>query len=300
MIFYIDKKRSGLRFVMLMTFVAAFVAGGYWVAYRPTTVVVSEMPQTTPASQKLPTLSSASLASAPRGRIHQSAGPTDQRSKLYDAPDILAAIKAVEATGSADEKGWAAVLLLECSNYVDSRPWRTSLGPEPVPTDSQRLATAHIQQQCANVKTLPIDERVARARALREASKGSTSDYAQIVAINERRDGRINTNEQRLVESALYGTDPLSKRAAVEAVLAAIDRKAPGGEQRFEALSMVTLDAQPALSQFEAWQRCVLLPKCALEADANLVISPQLTADAERLRAVIDKKSPLQEILYFR
>jgi uncharacterized membrane protein len=306
---YLDNTRSKRRRTAIAIAIATLLGVGIWASTRMPVEhavavgaakargvdnhPVTAMPRTTTTAQ--------SIVVAPLG-------PQATRAALYDARDIIASIRAVAASGSPDEKGWAATLLMECSTYVDPPSVATPVAwsipgglPAPPALNAGQLqAKAEIEKRCIGVKAIPLKDRVALSRSLSGESRASTSDYARIIAARRHGD-RVSADEQRIVTAALYGDDPLLRYEAAQTVIAMIDRRAPGGDERLLAFAVATNgdNQTPAFSDFEMLQRCAALPRCVVE-DAAPALSTQVVNDAARMHALIEEKRPLQDILSFR
>jgi hypothetical protein len=194
---------------------------------------------------------------------------TDIRRRLFDAPDVLAAVQWARAHGTADEKELAVDVFRECYAYGS-----TPLAPEAMrlpqipSTPERRAAIGTLEQRCAGVKVLTWPQRRALTDELQGAAAASGSEIQRLRAIQHReayaRDTRWNQTEATAIASAMYSGDPFLRREGFSVLLAAIDRDAPSGQERSEALLGCIAEEviNPPLSNFEALEACANLGDC--------------------------------------
>lgn len=196
--------------------------------------------------------------------------PAVVRRNLYDAGSVLDAIKRVRVAGSPDEKLWAAQLIRECAGYQSSEQQVYQMsGSSDVPQLlAQRVeAFEELRRRCEGINGVPVLERREAAAALDAASSASTSVFRALVVLQAKHTGgdtRWNAAESRLVGDAVYSGDPLIKREGFFALMTAIDRDAPGGAERRDALLLALADQtiNAPLSEFERLAQCAIASMC--------------------------------------
>ena len=209
-------------------------------------------------------------ASVPAAAVAKPASLADERQRVYDAPKVLAEVRRVRATGTPDEKEWAAWVFQEC--YAYSAGGQLEL-PDGLPdamkaVEAQRRAAfAALQQRCRGMEQLDWPTRRAVKQELLDAVGASKSPLHIFRVLQERHklpDTRWSQQEAEVVAAGLYSDDPLVRREAFWTVYSAIDGKAPGGRERRNALELAAADEffNKPLSEFERLQQCHTVGWC--------------------------------------
>ena len=215
--------------------------------------------------------------------------PVEVRRVLYDAPNLFEAVRKARASGSPDEKGWAALLMRECYGYLskEQHSERVAGLTDSPEVGAQRLAAFdELHKRCDGFNDVSWPARREATAELAAAAHASTSTFHTLTALkarHDRGDTRWNQADSRLVADALYGADPLIKREAFWALYTAIDRNAPGGEERRDALLFALADQMinPPLSTFERLAQCAVAAICS-ESD----LSPSIAVTPNRLQSL--------------
>jgi len=209
---------------------------------------------------------------------------TALRARLWDSTDVMQSVRAVRASGSPDEKGWAEDILRECFAFADQGR------PGQYDKPQQRDAWDELAKRCAGVKGTSRQEISELVQELHAAAKSSTSTLHALNEAYERErqdgGGRWSTREAATITSALHGDDSLVRREAFNLLVAAIDDESENGDVRHEALLSAMADSmltQP-LSNFERLQRCARLPNCELPRDGGSTGYAGMSDDRETAR----------------
>lgn len=126
-----------------------------------------------------------------------------------DADDVLAAVRAAQANGSADEKGWAANLLSTCHfTAIANLP----AGLSPAGVQDWHAAKDEAHRRCAGVAALKRPEYDALGDELRDAGNASTSELGRLRHIGATADGLgfrpATPDELKTLGAALRDDDP--------------------------------------------------------------------------------------------
>jgi hypothetical protein len=186
---------------------------------------------------------------------------------IWGAPDVMAAIRRVQAGGTPDEKWYAGEVLRECNAFTLAPPDELKDdGREKSTKQDQRIAWDALAKRCAGTK-IPRAEWRSLLKELLDGAATSTSPLGVLRKIADREreasDNRWTTGELDVISKALQGNDPLQKRQAFNVLYSAIDRNAPGGDARGQALTAaVEAIVNPTLSDFEMLERCAIFSHC--------------------------------------
>lgn len=202
---------------------------------------------------------------------------TDHRRQILDSADVMAAVNAIRLNGTADEKGWAALLLLSCAVYA--KPFEQHLKElrayqaSPVAAGSDELSAKQqrayetLQERCVGVNDLVQKERVSLLREFRAESAVNPGVIGQLhaIAVNASNgDTRWTPAQADAITEGLYGGDAAVAKEAFLALYSSIDENAPGGRDMRTALlfGMAPTYVNPRLSLFESMDLCVSAGLC--------------------------------------
>jgi hypothetical protein len=203
--------------------------------------------------------------------------------------------------GTADQKGWAATLVQDCSAVLKEDFSKRANGAG----DAAKASYRDLSNRCAGFKDVtPAKLRELRDK-LRADANESTSDYARLHALSNRADEgdtRWSTVDQADITRGLYSGDPVLEYAALEVVISCIDRNIVGADDRTLALRIV----QSQLVEGKRGQVSELM-FCASGAMCNASNTPlpdSTTPDMLRLenayRAASDSKADPSQLLAIR
>ncbi len=196
-----------------------------------------------------------------------------KRANLYDAPNVLRAVERALASGTPDEKGWAAEVFRECFGYWPNKKFDGLISPDAAVAALQQKAFASLIERCDGVYVTGWEDRKEMLAALRSAAESSTSVYGVLKALQQRHkvgDSRWQPAEANLLATALYGADALLRREALQVLVDAIDKNAPGGSDRYLVLGGIMhkeqIDNSLLTSDFERLQLCSFGGMCRGES----------------------------------
>lgn len=236
-----------------------------------------------------------------------------QRAEIWDASDVLAAVRRAQTDGTPDQKWWAHEAVQECFGLMPTIATPPSILPHgkmpAPPTAEQTDAQAELEKRCAEVGTMPMTERRALLKALRDGSEASISEFAQLRRL-EMRQGKepaLSPAELSVVQAAFYGEDELLRRQAFSVLYASVDPTGNGALAK-EAFLQAVADSvvNPKLSDFEMLESCAVAGICTTPLKPVVPPRPprQVTLDAQPLSAryadAIARKRPIAEILAIR
>jgi hypothetical protein len=238
---------------------------------------------------------------------------TQDRSRIYDSPNILMTINEVRRSGSQDEKDWAISLLTSCTRLF-SKQLQTSSEPDnpqfqkvasklddPKVAEQKKHAAEMLAARCRGIDQLSVEERTALKQALSEGYGRNQSTLGQLHAI----DGdRWSGEQSKLISESLYGDDPIVARTAFFSLLSAFDSNSPGGLERQRAFTMALgpqFTSVP-LSEFERLQGCRSMGWCGSEWGAREDANPNSTEVelANKYHAALDAHADARSILAIR
>ncbi len=222
------------------------------------------------------------------------------RRALYDAPNIFEAVRKLRASGSPDEKAWAAQLMRECYGYLskEQHSHRVAGSNDSPQVEALRLAAfEELQKRCDGFNDVSWPARREATAELAASSHVSTSTFHALTALQARHalgDTRWNQEESKLVAQALYSGDPLIKREAFWALYTAIDKNGPGGEERREALLSALADQliNRPLSRFEQLAQCAVGAICDESGLSNSIGATPNRLQGLYLEAFAQRRPP--------
>lgn len=205
--------------------------------------------------------------------------------RLDDAPDMLAAIRAAQADGSADEKGWAANALSTCTFITGAS---TPDGLSPAGVEDWHAAKAEAQQRCAGVTAMKRADYEALGDELRAAGIASTSELGHLRWIGATPDGlgfRPATNDElKTLAAALRDDDPVVAYTAANVMSGLIEQVAG----RAGNLAFVAVAAPPSLvarqGRLDALFECLIDGWCEHTHGDTLVQAWRTPKDARQAR----------------
>lgn len=164
--------------------------------------------------------------------------------RLSDAQDVLAAARAAQATGTADEKGWAAELMSTCHLTAIAN---TPAGLSPAGLQDWHAAKDDAARRCAGVAALKRPDYDALGEELRDAANASTSELGRLRGIGATPDGlhfRPATPEElKTLGAALHDDDPLVRYVAANVASGLIEQ----ASDRTHDLAFLAVAAPAAL-----------------------------------------------------
>ncbi len=162
-----------------------------------------------------------------------------------DADDVLAAVRAAQANGSADEKGWAANLLSTCQfTAIANLP----AGLSPAGVQDWHTARDEANRRCAGVAALKRPEYDALGDELRDAGKASTSELGRLRHIGLTADGLAfrpaTPDELKTLGAALRDDDPQVRSVAADVASSVIEQ----ASDRAHTIAFIAVAAPSGLS----------------------------------------------------
>lgn len=278
---------SPLKLGAISVGVIALIASAYLsnktshLEMRPTARPISEAASAMPNRKGGATLLPMRAVAAPS----IGGGVTSAYQALYDSDDILASVRSILAKGTPDEKGFASQIMRECRVYTAPKPFAANLLSSEI-TKRQRAWDQSVAS-CKGVNDLPVEDRKAMRTKLDESAKTSSSDYAALGKLSSRElDGerRWSSEDAKLVTAYIYSTDRIMREQAINDLIFAIDRDAPGGDARVSALFMVRAEQGTDLDTTNFRQRfgCINFGWCGSEP--TIEGNAPLTSEALRLK----------------
>ena len=243
---------------------------------------------------------------------------TDARRRIFDSPDVMATINKIHASGTDDEKQWALYLLSACVQLnARAAMQQADAGnreQDPSASSAAAAALANLKKQasdalvarCVGVKPLArLSDRQTLQDDLRVAAVANQSVLGRLGALASDQESRWSSEQADLITNALYSGDPLLAQAAFFALLGAMDRDSPGGQDRNAALmtALGTIYAAAPLSDFERLSACYALGKCGSPWDVAYPDPPpnaEVTRLAEKYRAAVTSRMDARSIMAIR
>lgn len=312
-----------MKRLILVSTVAVVLVFCYcnWELASPKALTSAEHATDTPRASPhaVQALASAPLAVGTSGPRSSASSPlTDDRRRILDSPDVMGTINRVRVEGTSDEKAWALHLLFTCvqvnarvsaqQSNADDRPEALSPGapPKVALAALKKQASDALAARCRGVKAMALlRDRQALQDDLRAAAMANRSVLGQLEVLARDQDDRWNSEQAEQITNALYSGDPVLARAAFFVLLGAMDRDAPGGQDRNAALeaALGPIYAATPLSDFERLGGCAVLGRCGSGWDTEYP-SPALDAAASRLaqqyRAAIASRMDARSIMAIR
>jgi hypothetical protein len=224
--------------------------------------------------------SAASIAATPSSPIQgeSRAAMTEKRELLFDSPDLMKTLKEIRKTGSQDEKDWGAFILAVCTNVrATNRMEAAEVAAASAAANSvaaskerelqreRRQAFERLKARCAGIFDLTPEERSGLKSDLIANSSTNTSVLGRLHALATSSDDRWNHEQLALITNSLYSNDPVVQREAYFALHVAIDRDAPGGADRSDALDLAfpPVVVSGSLSNLESMAACYVIKMCS-------------------------------------
>lgn len=221
----------------------------------------------------------------------QDSPPADARrfaasyARLGDSQDIYAAVRAVQASGTADEKGWAANSLSTCTfTAIADMP----KGLAHAGVQDWQAAKTEAKRRCAGVAAMKRADYEALGDELRAAGLASTSELGRIRRVGATSDGlgfRPATQDELMtLTTAMYDDDPVVAYFAAN-VMAGLIEQAAGRPQDLAFLAVaVPSSRQAALSQLDALFVCLTDGACEHTHADSLSDAWRTSGDATQMR----------------
>jgi len=159
---------------------------------------------------------------------------------------------------------------------------------------------------CHSVKPLAhLNDRQALEDDLRAAAVSNPSVLGQLQALASSQEDRWSSEQARQITESLYSGDPVLAREAFFALLGAMDRDSPGGQDRNTALmaALGPIYACAPLSNFDRLDVCASIGRCSSVSDADHP-EPALEAAVLRLeqkyRAAVESRMDARSIMAIR
>ena len=205
--------------------------------------------------------------------------------RLGDSQDIYAAVRAVQANGTADEKGWAANSLSTCTFAAIADVPR---GLSHAGVQDWQAAKAKAQRRCAGVAAMKRADYEALGDELRAAGVASTSELGRIRWIGATSDGlgfRPATHDELVtLTAAMYDDDPIVAYIAAN-VMAGLVEQAVGHTQDLAFLAVAVPSSRLAvLSQLDALFECLSDGWCEHTQADTLSDAWRTPSDATQVR----------------
>ncbi len=224
-----------------------------------------------------------------------------------DAEDVLAAVRSAQASGTDDEKGWAANLLSTCTFAM-----RANLPPGLSAAGRQdwQAAGADAQRRCAGVIAMKRSDYEALGDELRAAGIASTSEFGRLRRIGATDDGMsfrpATHDELATLTAAVHDDDPVVAIMAANVMSGLIDQ----ASDRRHGLAFLAAAVSPALEsragRLDALFACRVEGWCEhthgdVPADAER--TPKSADDARLQRAYADalaRGTAMEDVLKIR
>ena len=182
----------------------------------------------------------------------------DSYARLNDAQDVYAAVRAVQANGTADEKGWAANALSTCTFTAIAN---VPVGLSTAGVQDWQADKAEAKRRCAGVAAMQRADYKALGDELRTAGHASTSELGRLWRIGATSDGldfRPATHDElATLTAALYDDDTVVRNTAAN-VMAGLIEQAAGRTQSLEFLAVAAPSSRiGALGRLDAIFECL-------------------------------------------
>lgn len=258
------------------------------------------------------------VATASGVRAASSSPLTDDRRRIFDSPDVMGTINQVRANGTSDEKEWALYLLVACvhanarfsalqADAADREQDQSASTPSRIALAAlKRQASETLAARCRGVKALALlNDRQALEDDLRAAVVTNQSMLRKLGVLASSQEDRWSSEQADQITNSLYSGDPVLARAAFFALLGAMDRDSPGGQDRNTAFirALGPNYTETPLSDFERMSGCAALGRCGSDWDTEY---PGPAPDAavmrltEKYRAAVESRMDARSIMAIR